>query len=463
MEKQSCGKREADLVNGPVFRSLMVFMLPIMLSNVLQNLYNAVDTAIVGNLLGERSLAAIGACSSVFEMVIGLSVSLAAGFGLVIAKSYGEGDMDGLRQAVAGALIVGAISAVMLTVVSLILIEPLLRLIRTPDALLDEALSYIRVLCGGIVVTLSNNLFSVLLRSIGNSLVPLLSLVISSVINLFLDVVMIKTFHLGLMGTAIATLLSQAVSMLFCGIYIWCKTVFLVPKRESFRVPVGTLKQLVGQGWSVAISGSVVSCGSVILQAGVNSLGEILIAANIATRKTFTVCCLPFSAMGLAMATFTGQNRGAGKPRRILAGLKLGVLYNLALTVGMSIFLWATGRGWVRLISGSSNPEILNNGSRLLYVAGPFLLAMGILDLTKFTLQALGSKIRPLISSVIELIGKIIFTTLLIPRFGYTAVIFCEPLIWVAMAAQLIISLLRHPYIREARKREKPKMPNTSP
>lgn len=446
------GKREVDLVNGPIFRSLMAFMLPIMLSNVLQNLYNAVDTAIVGNLLGDRSLAAIGACSSVFEMVIGLSGNLAGGFGLVVAKSYGKGSMKGLRQAVAGALTVGLISSLALTAVSLLLIEPLLKLIRTPEALLGEALSYIRVLCAGIAVTLTYNLFAVFLRSVGNSLVPLLSLAISSVINLFLDVAMIKIFRLGLMGTATATLVSQAVSMAFCGIYIWRKVPFLIPRKENFRVPKETLKQLAGQGWSMAISGSVVACGSVILQAGVNSLGETLIAANLAARKTFTVCCLPFGAMGLAMATFAGQNRGAGKPRRILMGLRLGVIYNLVLDLGVSVFLWTTGRIWVGLISGSSNAAILDNGSRLLHVAGPFLLAMGILDLAKFTLQALGSKIRPLISSIIELTGKILFTALLIPKFGYNAVIFCEPLIWVAMAAQLTASLLRHPYIREARK-----------
>lgn len=447
-----------DLLNGPIFSSLLKFMVPIMLSSVLQQLYNAVDTAIVGNFLGEHSLAAIGACSSVFEMLVGLSVSLASGFGLVVASYYGMGDEQNLRKAVAGAITIGIGTSLLLTLLCNFFLRPLLQAIHTPESIFEESYIYIHIICSWMAVTFAYNLFSVFLRSIGNSIMPLIFLAVSTLLNLFLDIVLISVFSMGIAGSAVATIISQGVSVVLCVVYILHKAPFLVPHRRDFRISRQVYQRLIGQVYSMAVSGSVVSCGSVILQAGVNGLGEGIIASNIAARKVFAVCNLPFGSMGLAMATFVSQNKGAGNLPRIRLGLKTGILYNLVADVGMSIFLWTTGKLWIHLISGSEDANIIYAGAQLLYVVGPFFIAMGLLDLAKYTLQALGSKIFPLVSSVIELAGKCLFTAFLIPRFGYTAVIFCEPLIWCAMAVQLWICLCRHPDFREKKGREPSKL-----
>lgn len=450
-------KGSVDLLHGPILKSLMVFMIPIMISSAFQQLYNAVDTAIVGNYLGENSLAAIGACASVFELFVGFAMSLANGFSIVAARCYGSGDERRLRRAVAGSLMIGLLTTAVLTVLAMLLLRPLLQLIQTPAEIFEESYAYINMIAMFVIVMFAYNLLSGLLRSIGNSIMPLVFLIISSVLNIFLDILLITTFSMGVVGAAVATIISQGVSVVLCMIYIVLKTPALIPHREDFRVEKEMMIDLAGQGYSMAIMGSIVSCGSIILQSGINSLGTEIIAGHVAARKIYAVCNLPFISMGTAISTFIGQNMGADQPERILKSLKVGMLYNVIAAAAVSIFLWCAARPLVGLISGSENPVILSNGSMMLYVVGPFYAVLGVLMQSRFALQAMGEKILPLISSGIEFVGKILFTAVFIPMFGYTAVIFCEPLIWCAMTVQLLFALNANAYIRSARRAAKQK------
>ena len=199
----------------------------------------------------------------------------------------------------------------------------------------------------------------------------------------------------------------------------------------------------------MAFMGSIVSVGSIILQSGINAIGTEIIAGHVAARKIFAICNLPFTSMAVAIATFIGQNRGANQGKRILKAMKDAYLFDLIAAIGMTAFLWLTAPSLIHMISGSNNPVILSNGSRYLYVLGPFYGVLGLLLQTRFALQGLGSKILPIVSSVIECVGKILFTILLIPPFGYTAVIWCEPIIWCFMTAQLLFSFFTNPYIKQ--------------
>lgn len=444
-------KGNVDLLHGPIFKSLMLFMIPIMISSAFQQLYNAADTAIVGNYLGENSLAAIGSCASVFELFVGFAMSLANGFCIVVARAYGSGNSTRLRKAVAGSMIIGFATTIVITIAAMFLLGPLLRLIQTPAEVFDESLTYITWIAMFIVVMFAYNLFSGLLRSIGNSVMPLVFLVFSSVLNIFLDILLITTFAMGIAGAAIATVISQGVSVVLCVIYIYVKTPFLVPHKEDFAVDGELMKDLAGQGYAMAVMGSIVSCGSIILQSGINSLGTDIIAGHVAARKIYAVCNLPFISIGTAISTFIGQNIGADQPVRILKALRIGMIYNVVAAAIVSVILFVGARPLVALISGSTNDVILSNGSMMLYVVGPFYAVLGILMQSRFALQALGEKLLPMISSVIEFVGKIIFTAVFIPMFGYMAVVFCEPLIWCAMTAQLLFCLYRNPYIRKAK------------
>lgn len=437
-----------DLLNGPILKSLILFMIPIMISSAFQQLYNAVDTAIVGNVLGETSLAAIGACASIFEMLVGFCNSLGSGFAMVAARAYGSGDPDRMKRSVAGTIIIGVATCVVLTIAMRFCLRPLLELINTPASIIDESYSYISVIGSWLVVMFLYNTASGLLRSIGNSVMPLVFLIFSSVLNIFLDLLLIKTFGMGVVGAAVATVIAQGVSGALCIFYIITKTKILVPERRHFDVGTELYQDLAGQGFSMAFMGSIVSIGSITLQSGINSLGELIIAGHVAARKVYMLFNLPFISMGIAISTFISQNKGANKGKRILSAMKSAYMYDLVMAAAVTVILLLFGRTFVHLITGSENDIILANGTRYLHLVGPFYFVLGVLMQTRFALQGLGSKLIPLISSCIELVGKIIFTWIMIPKFGYTAVIFCEPVIWCFMTAQLLYAFNTNKYIK---------------
>ena len=445
-------RTQVDLLHGPIMKSLVLFMIPIVISNIFQQFYNAVDTAIVGNFLGETSLAAIGSCSAVFEMLVNFSMSLGNGFSIVCGRSFGSGDEDTMKKSVAGAMMIGFVTCIVISLLSVFALKPLLQLIHTPAAVIDESYSYIRVIGLGIIVMFSYNLCSGMLRAIGNSVMPLVFLIISSLLNIVLDILLITAFNMGVVGAAVATVIAQGVSVVLCVIYILTRTRILVPEARHFKIESHLMKDLAGQGFSMAAMGSIVSVGSIILQSGINSLGTEIIAGHVAARKIYAICNLPFISMGVAISTFISQNRGAGQGDRILTAMRDAYIYDIALAFIVSLILFPLAPTFVRMISGSSNPVILNNGAKMLRIVGPFYAVLGVLMQTRFALQGLGSKLIPLISSVIELIGKILFVTIFIPRFGYDAVVWCEPLIWVAMTAQLLYAFNTNPFIVETRR-----------
>lgn len=449
--KKSKNLGTVDLIHGPIMKSLIVFMIPILISNAFQQLYNAVDTAIVGNYLGETSLAAIGACSSVFEMIVSFAMSLGTGFSLVAARAYGSQDHDRIRRTVAASIVIGLLTSLVITLISIFGLKPLLQLINTPADILMESYAYIRIIGTWIIVMFAYNLCAAMLRAIGNSVVPLVFLVFSSLLNIFLDIFCITTLHMGVAGAAAATVVSQAVSAVLCILYMLLKTKILIPTKEDFRFDKEIYGDVAGQGFAMALMGSIVSIGSIILQSGINSLGEMIIAGHVAGRKIYAICNLPFMSMAFAVSTFISQNKGADNGPRILEGIRKSVLYQVIMAAAMTVFLLLSARTMVHWISGSTNPVILNNGSKLLYIVGPFYAVLGILITIRMALQGIGAKLIPVISSVIECIGKILFTALLIPRFGYNAVVWCEPLIWCAMCLQLLWSWYHNPYVRQIR------------
>lgn len=439
---------QIDLLHGPIMKSLIIFMIPIMLSNLFQQLYNAVDTAIVGNFLGEDALAAVGACGSVFELLVGFIMNLCAGMSLVISRCFGRGEEKLLKKSVAGAILIGLITCAALTGLSLIGLRPLLELINTPADIIDQSYAYISEIGKWLIVMFAYNLFAGVLRAIGNSVMPLIFLIISSVLNIVLDIVFITTFDMGVRGAAAATVVSQGVSAVLCMIYILKKATILIPKRKHFEPDKNLYKEIASQGLSMGIMGAIVSCGSIILQSGINGLGTDVIAGHTAARKLFSLFGTPFFSMAISVSTFVSQNKGADQKERIRSAVRSSYIYDWVMAGAVTVFLILTAPTLIRLISGSENPVIIENGTRYLWVVGPFYGVLGMLVQTRNALQAIGSKLIPLISSVIEFAGKILFVAILIPRFEYMAVIFCEPVIWCIMTVQLLYSFYTNPYIR---------------
>lgn len=440
---------KVDLIHGPIFQSLIFFAIPLFFSNVFQQLYNTVDTMIVGNTLGDLSLAAIGSCSAIYDLMIGFALGIGNGLAIVTARSYGSKDETLLKKSVACSIVIGIVASLIISVTAEIILFPLLQALNTPPEIIQEAWSYISIITRFTLVMFAYNLCAGLLRAIGNSLMPLLFLILSSLLNIGLDILLITQFNMGVGGAALATVISQGISVVLCLIYIGTKTKLLIPDRLHFAWDGSLYQEMLGQGLSMGLMGSIVSAGSVILQYGINGLGTLVIAGHTAARKLFMFFNMPFSAMALAITTFVSQNRGADQRMRIVKAMKIAYLYDLVMALIVTVLLLLFSKLFVQLISGSSEAVVLNNGSLYLKIVGPFYAILGILLQTRSALQGLGAKLLPLVSSIIELLGKILFVFIFIPPFQYMAVIFCEPVIWCAMALQLVISFVRHPYIRQ--------------
>lgn len=437
-----------DLIGGPIMKNLLIFMLPILVSYIFQQLYNAVDTAIVGHYLGEQSLAAVGANVAIFDLMVMFAQSLGNGLCIVVSRAYGAGDEEKLRKSVAGSFVIGVATTLVMTVLSLFGLGPLLRALGTPEAIYAEALSYIRIIGGWIVVMFAYNLFSSLLRAIGNSAMSLVFLIISSVLNVILDLILVAGVGMGVRGAAAATVIAQGISAVLCVGYILARARILIPNREDWNCGKALMVELAGQGYAMAFMGSVVNVGSVILQSGINSLGATVIAGHTTARKLFMLCALPNISMGMAISTFVSQNKGAGQRERIIRGVWESYVYDLVCGLFTIVVLFLFADELAVLISGSTNPELIGNTVAYVRFAAVFSGVLGVLHQTRLALQGLGAKFTPLVSSFIELFGKCIFAWSLVPRMGYRAVILCEPLIWCVMAVHLVFAFFTNPYIR---------------
>lgn len=456
MKEMKAKHEKADLLQGNIFKALILFMIPLLISRVFQQMYNTVDTMIVGNYLGEEALAAMGAGSAVYELLLGFALGIGNGLSIVAARSFGVGDRQLLKRSVAGALVIGAGLTVAIVLLSRVFLTPLLRLMNTPEDIIDQSYAYVSTLLLFVGVMFAYNLLAGLLRSIGNSVAPLIFLILSAVLNIFLDIVFITEFSMGIRGAAIATVLAQGISAVLCLIYIFLKCRILIPSPEHFRIDADLYKELLGQGFSMGFMSAIVSTGTVILQSAINNLGYLTIAGHTAARKVNSFCMMPVGVVGMALSTFVSQNRGANQGERI----RKGVFYANVLCVCCGVLLMAVlypgAPAAIALISGSDEHVVLDIGTRYLRFTAPFYAVLGILFNLRYSLQAIGRKLLPLVSSIIEFLGKIVFAVIVIPKLGYSGVILCEPVIWCLMTLQLIWAFYRNPYIRQfGKKKEK--------
>lgn len=448
IQKRKLINFDIDLIHGPIFKSLILFALPLLISNVFQQLYNTVDTMIVGHYLGDISLAAIGSCASIYDLLVGFALGIGNGLAIVTARSYGSQDQTLLKKSVASSIVIGVIVSIVLTILGFIFLRPLLEVLNTPIQIIDEAYSYIVVIVLFIIIMFAYNLCAGLMRAIGNSIMPLIFLIISSVLNIGLDILFITQFQMGIMGAATATVISQGISVILCILYIVKKTRILLPEKKHFQRDRALYQELLGQGFSMGFMSCIVSAGSVILQYGINNLGYLIIAGHTAARKLYMFFNMPFIAMALGISTFVSQNKGANQKERIKKALKYAYLYDVIAAIVVTGIIFLFGTSLIQFISGSSERIVLENGALYLKIVGLFYAILGILMQTRYALQGIGEKLLPLISSVIELIGKVIFVFVFIPQFQYMAVIFCEPVIWCIMCIQLVYSFYQNSYIK---------------
>ncbi|MCI6189490.1 MAG: MATE family efflux transporter [Clostridium sp.] len=442
-------KTNIDLLKGKILKSLIIFAIPLFISNLFQQLYNTVDITIVGNYLGDESLAAMGACAAVYELLVGFALGVGNGLSIVTARSYGSNDEDMVKKSVVGSMVIGIGITAIIMLISILFLLPLLELLNTPENILEESYSYISTVTMFVGVMFLYNLCAGFLRAIGNSIIPLVFLIVSSLLNIALDIVFITQFNMGIKGAAIATIIAQGISAVLCIVYIYLKCPILIPKKKHFVFDKELYKELLGQGLSMGVMLLIVSAGTVILQKAINNLGYLIIAGHTAARKLNSFAMIPAASLALSLATFVSQNKGANQKDRIKKAVNysniLSIIWGITITVVL-IFLAPT---LIKYLSGSNEEVVINNGARYLIINAPFYAVLGILLNLRNALQGLGEKLIPLVSSIIEFFGKIVFVILFIPSLKYFGVIICEPVIWCLMCLQLTYSFYKNPYIRK--------------
>lgn len=439
--------RKTTLTEGNPVKLIVLFAIPIFLGNLFQILYSLIDTKIVGSTLGETALASVGSVSTLYNLLTGFFNGLTLGFSVVTARFYGSGEEKALKKNIAGAITLGFGTAIVLITLTAVFLKPILRLLQVPAEQFDMSYYYIVVLVWGMFITLAYNLCANTLRATGDSVTPLIYLVISSLVNVGLDYFFILNLHLGVAGAAYATVIAQFLSVVLCLIRIYRGFPLLHVGREDFQFDREQLWQLYQNGLSMGLMSSLVNFGTVVLQSGINQLGTSIIVAHTAARKVFEIWNLPISVMGSAMATYCGQNYGAGKYGRIREGIKGALGLGAVWAVVVFIMAHTISPYLIRFITSSESPEIIYWGRKYLeYDMSFIILCVGIVVLRN-SMQGFGDYKTPVFSSFIELMGKVVFTFTFVRFFGYWGIIWTEPVIWVLMVIPLIIQTWRNPVV----------------
>jgi len=441
-----------DLTNGKPLKLILGFAVPIGLGNIFQQFYSMADTRIIGSCLGEDALAAVGATNSLNSMIIGFLMGMTNGFSIIAARRFGAKQEKELRHAVAVTLILGIFTSLLLTAGSVWFLDDILRVLNTPENLIDEAAAYFRVILLGMTAAMLYNVASSILRAIGDSITPLCFLVGSTVLNIILDLLFITVLNQGVKGAAIATVLSQIVSFILCMIYMWRRYPMLRIGREDCYLTKAIIKEMYSIGISMGLMISFINVGSVALQTQINTFGDNIIVAHTAARKLSDLFMLPFVVLGTAMATYCGQNMGAGKSERIREGIRDGLFVAFLWCVLVVILSYTIVPWLVYMVTGSHVEEIIDTASLYLRVDTLLYFITAVIIIVRNCMQGIGDSVTPIVSSFVELLSKVIVAAFLAPRFGYWAIIWAEPISWVLMVIPLIIMIVRNPVVNPEKK-----------
>lgn len=438
-----------DLTKGRPEKLLLSFSLPIFFGNLLQLTYSLVDTRIVGSYLGKHALAAVGATSTMSGLLIGFLMGLANGFAIIQAQCFGAKDMRRLRKSLAASFVLGGGITLVLTVLGLVSLNPILRFLNISEQLMGTAREYIFIIMAGMIVTLLYDVCAAVMRAIGDTITPLIILAISVVLNIVGDMFFICVLKTGVRGAAIATVLAQLIALIVCIIFMLKKYDILRLHREDFTfMEKNMIGEMLNSGLSMGFMSSLVNIGSLSLQTAINKLGEDIIVAHTAARKISEIFMIMFSVFGQAMATYCGQNLGAGEIGRIKKGIKVAIVYTCIWCTFTIIASYTIGSWLVHLVTGSKNTVIIENATNYLKFDTLFYYVTAFICIIRNALQGIGDHITPLVSSSLEMIGKIVLAWLLVPCLGYTGVILSEPIVWFIMVIPLIVQILRTPVLK---------------
>lgn len=437
-----------DMTSGSPMKLIVGFAVPIFLGNLFQQLYSVVDAIVLGRAVGADALAAAGSTQALSFLVLGFITGLTHGYAILIAQRFGAGDYAGVRRTAANAGYLAAVSSLIITAASLLGARALLEVMHTPEDIFRDALLYIQVIFIGTAASVAYNMFSGILRALGDSVSPLVILVVSSIVNVGLDVLFVVVFRWGVAGAAWATVLAQALSSAMC-FAVLRRLELMRFQREDWRGDRDVIRALLRLGVPVGIMNSITAMGIMLLQSVVNGLGSVTVAAYTAGSKLMNLALQPGDILGIAVGTYVGQNLGAGRLDRIRAGVRQSVLLSLAINIVMGLLLALFGRELTAVFVSGTEEAVIEAAYPYFVITGAGVWIVGLLFLYRFALQSLGDTFIPMVSGGVEL-GMRVGAVLVLDRcfdMGFYAVCWAEVAAWLGAGVLLAVGY----YARMAR------------
>lgn len=427
-----------EMTAGPALPLIFNFTMPLLLGNLLQQTYSLVDAAIVGKFLGINALASVGASSSVIFLILGFCNGCSCGFGIPVAQKFGARDYSMMRRYVAVSIQISLVMSFAIALVMSLCCSGVLRIMQTPENIFDGAYAYLLVTFLGVPCTFLYNLLSSVIRALGDSKTPFWFLLFSTVLNVLLDLFCILLLDWGVAGAAIATFISQGGAAVLCYVYMYRHFQILKGPSEERYFQAKLAGTLMYTGIPMGLQFSITAIGSIMLQSANNALGTACVAAFTAAMRIKMLFICAFESLGIAMATYSGQNYGAGKPGRIWQGIKASVLMMMVYAFLTFIILILGSRTLALFFVDVSETEILWNTELFLHVSCFFFPVLGLLCILRYTIQGAGYTNLAMFSGVSEMIARIFVSILAVPAFGFLAVCYGDPTAWIAADLFLI-------------------------
>lgn len=429
-----------DLTAGKPLRNIILFTIPIFIGNVFQQLYSMVDAIIVGQTINNDALAGVGATGAISFLIIGFVQGLTAGFAVKTSQLFGAKDEEGVRRSIASSILLGAVLTVVLTAVSVVTTMPLLKLMQTPDDIIGYSYDYIVTIYWGLIATVFYNLGSSVLRAIGDSRTPLVFLVVAAVLNVGLDFLFIVAFKMGVAGAGWATVLSQGVSAIGCFAFLFARFKRFRIRGKHFANPLMFYWQHMAIGLPMALQFSITSIGMMVQQTALNKLGSVAVTAYTAASKIDNLATQSLYALGSTVATYCGQNYGAGQ----FSNIRKGVRYSMAIGVVCALvglaFVTLGAEPMTKLFSSDVSDEIMDMSKQYLLWQGGFYIFLAIIFVYRDALQGIGRSALTMVGGMLEVAGRVVASLVFAKHFGFAGICASNPTAWVFVDIFLVIA-----------------------
>lgn len=439
-----------DMTKGQALRLILLFSLPILMGNVFQQIYQLTDIFIVGRLLGENALAAVGASTPIYFMFLIIAFSFTGGLTAITAQRFGAEDFAGVRRSVTHSIRASIALSLILMALLLCFLHPVMRLLNIPNSIYEDSYNFIFILGIAMFLMIGYNLLSGFIRALGDSKTPLYFLIFSSVLNIIFNFILIRYCNMGVIGSAIGTVLAITVSVICCIWYIGKNYPILRLEKKDWQYDAAFMKEHLNIAIPMSIQFSILSLSLMVIQAVCNAFGEQIIVGFTIALRIEQLATQPLLALGLAIATFAAQNYGAGKLTRIRQGVKQTCIVSFTFSLIASLFMFVYGKDLVASFLEKPNSLAVMVGVDYLAISMLFYCFLGMIFIFKNTLQSMGKPFYPVLSGFIELGIRSFSAIILAQHIGYEGIYYASPLAWVGGAACVCIGYYLNVYHKKS-------------